>query len=92
MAQLRVISVNFYNSSYSLASSDIAGVVPQACWNNMPYGTGAERVFSGTLVDHTGADAGVGLRVDHRIGQTTLQTRLDFPIWDSRPTSLPGMA
>jgi hypothetical protein len=31
------------------------------------------------------ADAGIGLRVGHRIGQTTFQTRLDLPLWVSRP-------
>jgi hypothetical protein len=32
------------------------------------------------------ADAGVGLRIDHRIGQTSFQTRLDVPLWVSRPS------
>lgn len=30
-------------------------------------------------------DAGVGIRVDHRIGRTPFQTRFDFPLWVSRP-------
>jgi hypothetical protein len=30
-------------------------------------------------------DAGIGVRIGHRIGQTTFQTRLDFPLWVSRP-------
>ena len=30
-------------------------------------------------------DAGIGLRVGHRIGQTSFQTRLDLPLWVSRP-------
>jgi hypothetical protein len=30
-------------------------------------------------------DAGVGLRIGHRLGQTTFQTRFDFPLWVSRP-------
>ena len=30
-------------------------------------------------------DAGVGLRLDHRIGATSFQTRLDLPLWVSRP-------
>ncbi len=29
-------------------------------------------------------DAGVGLRVGHRIGQTDFQTRFDFPLWVER--------
>ncbi len=32
-----------------------------------------------------GADAGIGLRLDHRIGATSFQTRLDLPLWVSRP-------
>jgi hypothetical protein len=31
------------------------------------------------------ADAGVGLRLDLRIGQTAFQPRLDLPLWVSRP-------
>ena len=31
------------------------------------------------------ADAGVGLRMDHRIGTTAFQTRFDFPLWISTP-------
>ncbi len=31
------------------------------------------------------ADAGLGLRLDHRIGATSFQTRFDFPVWVSRP-------
>jgi hypothetical protein len=31
------------------------------------------------------ADAGVGLRIDHRIGTTSFQTRFDFPLWVSLP-------
>ena len=30
-------------------------------------------------------DAGVGIRLDHRIGRTPFQTRFDFPLWVSRP-------
>lgn len=31
------------------------------------------------------AEAGAGIRIDHRIGATPFQTRWDFPIWISRP-------
>jgi hypothetical protein len=31
------------------------------------------------------ADAGVGIRADHRIGDTSFTTRLDFPLYVSRP-------
>jgi hypothetical protein len=31
------------------------------------------------------ADAGIGVRIDHRIGATSFQTRFDFPLWVSRP-------
>ncbi len=31
------------------------------------------------------ADAGVGLRAEHQIGQTRFTTRADFPIWVSKP-------
>ena len=30
-------------------------------------------------------DAGPGLRIDHRLGKTSFQTRLDVPLWVSRP-------
>jgi len=30
-------------------------------------------------------DAGLGVRIDHRIGATSFQTRLDLPLWVSRP-------
>ncbi len=30
-------------------------------------------------------DAGIGIRIGQRIGQTTFQTRLDLPLWVSRP-------
>jgi hypothetical protein len=30
-------------------------------------------------------DAGVGIRLDQRLGQTAFQTRMDFPLWVSRP-------
>lgn len=32
------------------------------------------------------ADAGAGIRIDHRVGATSFQTRLDVPVWISRPT------
>jgi len=31
------------------------------------------------------ADAGVGLRAEHQIGQTRVTTRADFPLWVSKP-------
>lgn len=31
------------------------------------------------------ADAGVGIRIDNRIGRTPFQLRFDFPLWISRP-------
>jgi hypothetical protein len=31
------------------------------------------------------AEAGFGIRLDHRLGSTAFQTRWDFPIWISRP-------
>ncbi len=31
-------------------------------------------------------DGGMGLRIDHRIGATTFQTRVDLPVWISVPT------
>jgi hypothetical protein len=31
------------------------------------------------------ADAGVGLRIDHRIGETSFTTRGDFPLVVNRP-------
>jgi hypothetical protein len=31
------------------------------------------------------ADAGIGLRADHRIGETSFVTRVDFPLWFNRP-------
>jgi hypothetical protein len=32
----------------------------------------------------TAADAGIGLRLDHKLGRTPFQTRLDLPLWVSR--------
>ena len=31
------------------------------------------------------AEAGAGIRLDHRLGATAFQTRWDFPLWISRP-------
>jgi hypothetical protein len=31
------------------------------------------------------ADAGIGVRMDHRVGTTSFQTRVDFPVWVSLP-------
>ena len=31
------------------------------------------------------SDAGLGLRIDNRIGRTRFQLRADFPLWVSRP-------
>jgi hypothetical protein len=33
------------------------------------------------------ADAGVGLRAEHRIGETSFVTRADFPLFVSRPAA-----
>src|SRR5687767_1217641 len=30
-------------------------------------------------------DAGIGIRADHRLGDTRFVTRIDLPIWFSRP-------
>jgi hypothetical protein len=43
------------------------------------------QVRSGTSGLDLVADAGLGLRIDHRIGRTSFQTRLDMPFWVSRP-------
>ena len=31
------------------------------------------------------ADAGAGIRAEHRLGQTSFVTRVDFPLYTSRP-------
>jgi hypothetical protein len=60
------------------------------------FGRGALALFldvalaDGDLDDSGGrvrgvGDAGLGFRIDHRIGQTPFQTRFDFPFWVSRP-------
>lgn len=61
------------------------------------FGRGALALFldvalaDGDLADdgteglHGVGDAGLGFRIDHRIGQTRFQTRFDFPFWVSRP-------
>ena len=52
------------------------------------FGDGA--VGDGDLADPlTGharvtGDAGIGIRAEHRIGQTSFQTRVDFPLWVER--------
>jgi Peptidase family M1 domain len=48
------------------------------------------RQLGGTTPPTTGVirflgDAGVGIRVDHRIGDTSFMTRLDLPLYVSRP-------
>lgn len=43
------------------------------------------QVRSGTSGLDLVADAGLGLRIDHRIGRTRFQTRVDMPFWVSRP-------
>ena len=45
---------------------------------NGDLGTGGKRL-------RAVADAGVGLRAGHRLGQTRFVTRFDFPLWVSRP-------
>jgi hypothetical protein len=40
---------------------------------------------SGRVRLHSVGDAGVGVRVRHRIGGTRFMTRFDFPVWVSRP-------
>ena len=54
------------------------------------FGDGA--LANGDLIQDGGdnlasaGDAGVGLRIDHRLGATSFQTRLDLPLWVSRPS------
>jgi len=40
---------------------------------------------TGRRVLQSVAEAGFGVRVEHRLGGTAFQTRWDFPIWISRP-------
>lgn len=40
---------------------------------------------NGPRVLRSAAEAGAGIRLDHRLGATPFQTRWDFPIWISRP-------
>ena len=46
-------------------------------------GQGAGTLPGGTL--RFIGDAGVGLRAEHRIGDTRFVTRFDLPLWVSRP-------
>ena len=46
---------------------------------------GAARPALGGRIRFLG-DAGIGVRVDHRIGDTRFVTRLDLPLWFSRPS------
>ena len=43
-------------------------------------------VVGGTTGLAAVGDAGLGLRIDNRIGRTRFQLRADFPLWVSRPT------
>lgn len=54
-----------------------------AAFMDVAMGDGDLSVASGHLV--AVADAGVGLRLDQRLGQTSYQVRLDLPLWVSRP-------
>ncbi|MDQ3136664.1 MAG: hypothetical protein M3Q93_03645, partial [Gemmatimonadota bacterium] len=53
-------------------------------------GTGAQAVPGGQV--RFVGDAGVGLRAEHRIGDTRFVTRFDLPLWVSRPELAQGAA
>ena len=56
-----------------------------AAFGDLSHAMGdAAQVSPGGRIRFLG-DAGIGLRADHRIGDTRFVTRIDFPIWFSRP-------
>ncbi len=59
--------------------------VALAAFTDLAHGIGeGEPVLPGGRVRFVG-DAGVGLRAEHRIGDTRFVTRFDLPLWMSRP-------
>lgn len=61
----------------------LLGRVAVAAFADLAFADGDLDLGGGRL--RSVGDAGLGLRVTHRLGDTRFMTRLDFPLWVSRP-------
>jgi hypothetical protein len=82
-----IISVNLELEQTVLArpSAHLLNRVALAVFTDVSHGIGGtSQLLTGDRIRFLG-DAGVGLRAEHRIGDTEFSTRLDLPLYVSRP-------
>ena len=58
--------------------------VALAAFTDLAHGIGESTPLPGDRLRFIG-DAGIGIRAEHRIGDTRFVTRFDLPLWMSRP-------
>jgi hypothetical protein len=69
----------------SRASAPLFNRIAIAAFTDFAHGIGGEpQPLTGDRLRFV-ADAGLGIRAEHRIGDTRFSTRLDFPLYVSRP-------
>jgi hypothetical protein len=84
-AAIVALNLELERTLLSRASSHLFRRVGLAAFTDLSHGIG------GSTQDLTGdrirflADAGLGVRAEHRIGDTEFSTRFDFPFYVSRP-------
>jgi hypothetical protein len=67
------------------SSARLFNRIAVAAFTDLAYGIGSDtQPLTGDRLRFV-ADAGLGLRMDHRIGDTNFTTRFDFPLYLSRP-------
>jgi len=78
------LNVELERSVLSRPKSRLFSRVSLAAFTDLAQGIGESTPLTGDPLRFIG-DAGVGLRAEHRIGDTRFVTRFDVPLWVSRP-------
>ena len=84
-AGIVAINLELERTLLSRPSSHLFNRLAVAAFTDLSHGIGGQaQTFTGDRIRFLG-DAGVGVRAEHRIGDTEFTTRFDFPLYISRP-------
>jgi hypothetical protein len=87
-----IVGINFEleRTLTTSPSAQLFNRIALAAFTDLAHGIGGpEQPLTGDRIKFV-ADAGLGLRADHRIGDTRFTTRFDFPLYVSRPELAQG--
>jgi hypothetical protein len=84
-AAIVALNLELERTLLSQPSAHLFQRVTLALFTDLSHGIGSTSpLIAGERIRFLG-DAGIGLRAEHRIGDTQFSTRIDFPLYVSRP-------